>query len=63
MFHLRKLQILFIQFLLILLVSLINCRKNSTPYTMETGENGYPRLAMWWPDTWEQPLSDLQRYD
>ncbi len=25
--------------------------------------SGFPRLAMWWPDTWEQPLNDLKRYD
>jgi hypothetical protein len=24
---------------------------------------GYPRLAMWWPDTWEQPIEDLNRYN
>lgn len=28
-----------------------------------TIKGGYPHLAMWWPDTWEQPLDDLKRYD
>lgn len=23
----------------------------------------YPRLGMWWPDSWEQAVSDLARYD
>jgi hypothetical protein len=23
----------------------------------------FPRLGMWWPDTWEQPLADIARYD
>ena len=23
----------------------------------------FPRLGMWWPDPWEQPLSDIARYD
>ncbi|MDO8964653.1 MAG: putative glycoside hydrolase [Coriobacteriia bacterium] len=23
----------------------------------------YPRLAMWWPDTWSQPAAQLARYD
>ena len=26
-------------------------------------KGGYPHLAMWWPDTWEQPLDELKRYD
>ncbi len=26
-------------------------------------KGGYPHLAMWWPDTYEQPLDDLKRYD
>jgi hypothetical protein len=24
---------------------------------------GYPRLGMWWPDVWSQPLSQIARYD
>ncbi len=23
----------------------------------------YPRLGMWWPNTWEQPITDIARYD
>ena len=23
----------------------------------------FPRLGMWWPDPWEQPLADIARYD
>ena len=23
----------------------------------------FPRLGMWWPDPWEQPLTDIARYD
>ncbi|MBP7686470.1 MAG: carbohydrate binding domain-containing protein [Thermoflexales bacterium] len=23
----------------------------------------FPRLGMWWPDTWSQPLTDIARYD
>lgn len=23
----------------------------------------FPRLGMWWPDPWEQPLGDIARYD
>ncbi len=23
----------------------------------------FPRLGMWWPDPWEQPLEDIARYD
>jgi len=23
----------------------------------------FPRLGMWWPDPWEQPLQDIARYD
>ncbi len=26
-------------------------------------KGGYPLLAMWWPDTYNQPVSDLKRYD
>lgn len=26
-------------------------------------KDGYPHLAMWWPDTWRQPLDELKRYD
>jgi len=25
--------------------------------------SGYPRLAMWWPSSWKQPVEDLARYD
>ncbi len=25
--------------------------------------NNYPRLGMWWPNPWEQPLTDIARYD
>ncbi len=28
------------------------------PFTM-----GFPRLGMWWPNPWEQPLTDIARYD
>nr|HID14432.1 hypothetical protein [Anaerolineae bacterium] len=23
----------------------------------------FPRLGMWWPDPWEQPITDIARYD
>lgn len=26
-------------------------------------KDGYPHLAMWWPDTYEQPIEELKRYD
>ena len=26
-------------------------------------KDGYPLLAMWWPDTYEQPIDELKRYD
>ncbi len=26
-------------------------------------KDGYPHLAMWWPDTFEQTLDELKRYD
>ncbi|GAB4362914.1 MAG: hypothetical protein Kow0042_00330 [Calditrichia bacterium] len=41
----------------------MNCRKDTAPYPADGGAEGYPRLAMWWPDTWKQPVSDLARYD
>jgi len=51
--------------LLILLLFTSFCNLNN-----EEGENnnneeslGYPRLAMWWPDIWEQSVEDLKRYD
>lgn len=31
---------------------------NGQPFTM-----GFPRLGMWWPDVWEQPLQAIARYD
>jgi len=26
-------------------------------------ESGYPKLGMWWPDTWKQSAEDIARYD
>lgn len=31
---------------------------NGEPFSM-----AYPRLGMWWPDTWEQSTADIARYD
>ncbi len=31
---------------------------NGEPLTL-----AYPRLGMWWPDTWEQSAADIARYD
>lgn len=33
------------------------------PSLAVAGEPEYPRLAMWWPDSRRQPVSDLARYD
>ena len=29
----------------------------------ETLDFSYPRLGMWWPDPWEQPIGEIARYD
>jgi hypothetical protein len=53
-------------FILITLVySLSGCIKDNSTSVDNNPHNslGYPRLAMWWPDTWNQPLDDLKRYD
>jgi hypothetical protein len=51
----------------ILLFGIISFRVGCvTPTVTEIdpiNDKGYPRLAMWWPNTWEQPLEDLKRYD
>ena len=42
------------------------CRSNHDPDKypdIPPIKDGYPRLAMWWPDTWEQSLDELKRYD
>lgn len=34
--------------------------------SLKTGQPlnlAYPRLGMWWPNTWEQPIADVARYD
>jgi hypothetical protein len=33
------------------------------PCLASSEEPGYPRLAMWWPDSQRQPAADLARYD
>jgi len=48
---------------ILLLLSLINCNKNVEINNPTPAGKGYPRLAMWWPDTWEQSLEQLKRYD
>jgi hypothetical protein len=35
----------------------------STPNNGEPFTYAYPRLGMWWPNTWEQPVADIARYD
>lgn len=38
----------------------------SGPLPAQGAENAgpdFPRLGMWWPDPWEQPLTDIARYD
>lgn len=50
--------------LFIILYSLTECVKPSiTSPNNITTDNGYPRLAMWWPNTSEQPVEQLMRYD
>jgi len=41
------------------------CIKNITANSDNgiSDNHGYPRLAMWWPDTWNQSLNQLTRYD
>jgi hypothetical protein len=36
--------------------------KTSTPAMNHTGPS-FPRLGMWWPNGWHQPLEDIARYD
>ena len=51
--------------LFIILYSLSECVKPSitSPNNQSTEGSGYPRLAMWWPSTWQQPVEQLARYD
>jgi len=41
------------------------CSQNTStiPKYHTAGTRGYPRLAMWWPDTWTQSIDQLKRYD
>lgn len=39
---------------------------SSLPYVSGQGQPltlDFPRLGMWWPDPWEQPLEEIARYD
>ena len=36
--------------------------QTSTPVMNHTGPS-FPRLGMWWPNGWHQPLEDIARYD
>ena len=51
--------------LLAFMYSLSGCIKDTITSQDNHLNNGlgYPRLAMWWPDTWNQSLDDLKRYD
>ncbi|MEA5079172.1 MAG: carbohydrate binding domain-containing protein [Anaerolineaceae bacterium] len=37
--------------------------QNAVPETQSSTGQGYPRLGMWWPDIWNQPLEQIARYD
>jgi len=39
-----------------------SCRGGSARRTLESSP-AFPRLGMWWPDPWEQPLAEIARYD
>jgi hypothetical protein len=41
------------------------CTRIADPFSNPPASSGqgYPRLAMWWPDTWEQSVEQLKRYD
>jgi hypothetical protein len=55
---------IFIVFIILLLI--ISCKQNSDNNDNDDNNGngaGYPKLAMWWPNIWEQPVSDLKRYD
>ncbi|HHS97298.1 MAG TPA: hypothetical protein ENK08_05280 [Chloroflexi bacterium] len=34
-----------------------------SPPAVPDASPDFPRLGMWWPDPWEQPLTDIARYD
>jgi hypothetical protein len=53
-----------ITFLLIsILLFQMSCESEMVTVSTSINDRGYPRLAMWWPDTWEQPIDDLKRYE
>ncbi len=63
---LRKvLSLLTITFSVTTMILFCRCDKDDVnrPDNHLSEVTGYPKLAMWWPDTWEQPLSELERYD
>ena len=51
--------------LILIFLSLYGCIKGTvtSPDDYPSDGKGYPRLAMWWPSTWNQPVNDLKRYD
>jgi hypothetical protein len=59
---LKKIQISIIIVVSLLAVQL-DCKSPAISESSPLNEKGYPRLAMWWPDTWKQPVDDLKRYD
>ena len=54
-----------IVFVLSVLYTLAGCvSNNSTSVSVPPpDDSGYPRLAMWWPSTSQQPVEQLMRYD
>jgi len=61
-FNLKKIQSVIIIPISMLCVQL-GCQSNAIVDSTPIQGTGYPRLAMWWPDTREQPIEDLKRYD
>ena len=59
-----KMGISFIAFFLLGILSFqMRCENDMVIDSNLKNGRGYPHLAMWWPDTWEQPVDDLKRYD
>ena len=61
-FSLKKIQSVIIITVSMLSVQL-GCQRETVLDSTPVEGKGYPQLAMWWPDTREQPVDDLKRYD
>ncbi len=57
----RKLTLLLALFILVSLLA-VPTAAQARP-AAATVNPAFPRLGMWWPNPWEQPLSDIARYD